>query len=536
MFRVLTCLTSEHDWRLVVLAGLVCFIASIVAISIFHPASVRRARTRLIWLAIAGGAIGYGIWATHFIAMLAYEPGVPTGYGIVLTALSLAAAMLLTSVGFGLAVAHPGRSGALLGGCVIGAGISSMHYLGMWALDVPGYVAWWWQLVALSIVLGLAFAVGALTVAVQEVGRRGTLVAALLLTLAIVSHHFTAMGAVEIVPDPARVHDTLSLSPDFLALVIAGVALSVLSMSFIGVLADRSIAKRTLAFEEIITQLSQAQLQVETSQKELQRQKVRLDTAINNMGAGLCMFDSERRLVICNDLYAKMYRLPPELLRSGTPHTDIIKHRIACGILMGDTSENAAAKMIATLGTLPANEISTRTDELADGRLICVTRQPMPGGGWVATHLDVTEQRRTEARIAYMAQHDALTGLPNRTVLRDRLEQALATTRRGGLSLAVLMLDLDHFKEINDTLGHPVGDSLLKAVAARLRACTRAEAAIARLGGDEFAVIELQTNPIIESSDSCRSDIEVTLRTFRSRRPSSSHEGQYRNCPGATGR
>ena len=90
MFRVLTCLTGEHDWRLVVLAGLVCFAASIVAINIFHRANASQARTRLIWIAIAGAAIGYGIWATHFIAMLAYEPGVPTGYGTVLTALSLA--------------------------------------------------------------------------------------------------------------------------------------------------------------------------------------------------------------------------------------------------------------------------------------------------------------------------------------------------------------------------------------------------------------------------------------------------------------
>src|SRR3569833_659134 len=103
MFRVFSCLTVEHDWRLVLLAGLVCFVASIVAVSIFHRAIATRARTRLIWIAIAGAAIGYGIWATHFVAMLAYEPGVATGYGIVLTSLSLATAMVLTSVGFGVA-------------------------------------------------------------------------------------------------------------------------------------------------------------------------------------------------------------------------------------------------------------------------------------------------------------------------------------------------------------------------------------------------------------------------------------------------
>ena len=123
----------------------------------------------------------------------------------------------------------------------------------------------------------------------------------------------------------------------------------------------------------------------------------------------------------------------------------------------------------------------------------------MPDGGWVATHLDVTEQRRTEAKITHMAQHDALTDLPNRVLLRERLEHALAMTRRGGANLAVLMLDLDRFKEVNDTLGHPAGDALLQAVAARLQGCVRETTLIARLGGDEFAVIEYVENPVVEA-------------------------------------
>src|SRR5438552_12338539 len=119
MFRVLTCLSDQHDWRLVILAGVVCFSASLVAVHIFHRAIATRARTRLVWIFIAGGAIGYGIWATHFIAMLAYDPGVPTGYGIALTALSLAAAMLLTSSGFGFAATVSASWGAPLGGGII---------------------------------------------------------------------------------------------------------------------------------------------------------------------------------------------------------------------------------------------------------------------------------------------------------------------------------------------------------------------------------------------------------------------------------
>ncbi|MFB9266147.1 EAL domain-containing protein [Bradyrhizobium erythrophlei] len=499
MFRIFTCLTGEHDWRLVLLAGLVCFVASIVAVNIFHRATATLAATRLIWIAIAGAAIGYGIWATHFIAMLAYEPGVPTGYGVTLTATSLGAAMLLTSCGFGFAAYDPSRWRAPVGGAIIGAGIASMHYLGMWALEVPGRVAWSMDLVSASIVLGMIFGYAALAIAVRRQDRWGTLAAALLLTLAIVSHHFTAMGAVQIIPDPTRASDALSLSPAFLSVAIAGVALTVLGMSLVGVLADRRLALRTRRFEEIISQLSLARQQVEASQCELQEQKLRLDTAINHMGEGLCMFDAEKRLVVCNDRYAMMYRLPPELLRPGTPHGDIIRHRIANGILKGDTSDSAATRLLATLNALPANEVSSRVDELADGRLICVTRQPMPRGGWVATHLDVTEQRRSAAKIIHMAQHDALTDLPNRVLFRERMEQALADTRCGGRPLAVLMLDLDRFKEVNDTLGHPAGDALLQAVAGRLRECVSETTLIARLGGDEFAVIAYVTDPVSEA-------------------------------------
>ncbi|MGY3032426.1 diguanylate cyclase (GGDEF)-like protein [Bradyrhizobium sp. USDA 4354] len=500
MFRVFSCLATQHDWRLVVLAGLVCFVASIGAVSIFHRAIATRARTRWIWITIAGAAIGYGIWATHFVAMLAYEPGVTTGYGIVLTASSLAAAMLLTSIGFGVAVGTSGRWRAAAGGVIIGGGIASMHYLGMWALEVPGRISWSVDLVLVSIILGMCLGYAALAVALTYQGYRGTLAAAVLLTLAIVSHHFTAMGAVQITPDPTLATDTLSLSPAFLALAIAGVALSVLGMSLIGVLADRRLATRTAKFEEIITQLSVARLQLEDSQKELQEQKLRLDTAINYMVEGLCMFDADKRLVVCNERYARLYRLPPELLRTGTSHSDIIRHRIVKGILKGDPSEGAAEQFISKLAALPFDAVSSRIDEFADGRLICVTRQPMAGGGWVATHLDVTEQRRSEAKIIHMAQHDALTDLPNRVLLRERMEHAIAVTRSGGLDLAVLMLDLDRFKEVNDTLGHPAGDALLRAVAARLRECVTETALIARLGGDEFAVIDYVTSPAVEAA------------------------------------
>src|SRR6266516_4834881 len=227
MFRVFNCLTVEHDWRLVLLAVLICFLTSLAAINLFHRARAASSSTRLAWLATTGITTGCGIWATHFIAMLAYEPGIPVAYNVGLTGLSLMAAAAVTSIGFAVSLAIPGLGAALVGGVVVGAGVGAMHYTGMWALEVPGRVAWDLPLVMSSVGLGMVFGAAALASAVRSDEIRTTLLAALLLTLAIVSHHFTAMGAVEILPDPTRVIDAFSLSPTALALAIANAAVAV---------------------------------------------------------------------------------------------------------------------------------------------------------------------------------------------------------------------------------------------------------------------------------------------------------------------
>ena len=234
----------------------------------------------------------------------------------------------------------------------------------------------------------------------------------------------------------------------------------------------------------------------------LQFQSLRFDTALNNMSQGICMFDAEKRLVVCNDRYAKIYHLPPELLKSGTPHHAIIAHRVACGLLKQER--------LPVLAQPPTNARSCRIDELADGRIICITREPMAGGGWVATHEDITERKRAEAQIAYMAHHDPLTGLPNRTRFAERLEDALTAVGRGA-QLSVLLLDLDHFKHVNDTLGHLIGDELLKAVADRLRSCVRETDTVTRLSGDEFAIIQTAIDQPMDAA-ALASRIQAAIR------------------------
>ncbi len=487
MFRVLTCLTVQHDWRLVSLAGLVCFISSIVAVNIFHHALASRGRTRAIWIAIAGGAFGYAIWATHFIAMLAYDPGIGTGYSITLTALSLVAAMAVTSVGFATAADNPGGWGATIGGGSIGAGIASMHYLGMWALEVPGRVRWQGELVVSSIALGVIFGIAALLIALRFRGKVWTIVAACLLTLAIVSHHFTAMGAVEILPDPQRLFNSLSLSPNVLALAIAGVALSVLGMSLVGAMADRRLATRTDNFTKIIAELSHAQQQVRASEKELTDQRFWLNTAINNMSQGLLLFDASERMVVCNRRYIEMYGLSPEIVQPGCTLRDLISHRQQTGSFTGDVETYRSA----LLYDLARQEQSRMLFESPDGRSIRIVNQPLSDGGWLATHDDITAQRQSEARISYLAHHDMLTGLANRAALAQKIEEAAARQHRSGIPFSVLLLDLDRFKYVNDTLGHSAGDILLQEVASRLKRCLRETDAIGRLGGDEFAIVQV---------------------------------------------
>jgi diguanylate cyclase (GGDEF)-like protein len=218
---------------------------------------------------------------------------------------------------------------------------------------------------------------------------------------------------------------------------------------------------------------------------KLMTQNLRFDAALNNMPHGLAMFDGAERLVVSNRRYAEMYGMTAGEVQPGTPLRQIIDRRIAQGIYAGPCPQEHIREHIG-----PATTASIRIQELSDGRSIVIARQPMADGGWVITHEDITERRRAESQIAHMAMHDALTDLPNRVMLRESLELAISRVKRGEV-VALHYIDLDHFKAVNDTLGHLFGDELLKAVADRLRGCVRETDTIARLGGDEFAVIEM---------------------------------------------
>ena len=217
------------------------------------------------------------------------------------------------------------------------------------------------------------------------------------------------------------------------------------------------------------------------------KEELLLQTVLNNMSQGVLMFDSETRLIFCNQRYVELYGLSQEIVQPGCLLRDLLVHRLDVGSFAGDIEEYIGRLKEGIVEGKTFNQVAN----LPDGRAFSVVNKPLSGGGWLATHEDITERQRSEDRIAHMARHDALTDLPNRVLLLEQLNHEIKRVKRGEC-LAVLCLDLDHFKSVNDALGHHIGDELLKLVGERLRGCTRELDIVARMGGDEFAIIMTQ--------------------------------------------
>jgi diguanylate cyclase (GGDEF)-like protein len=438
----------------------VCLLASAAAISLFHRARAASGGARVSWIALDAVVAGCGIWATHFIAMQAYGPGAGGAYNIPVTVLSLIFAIAVTFIGLGISVSATRTILVALGGAIVGSGVAAMHYTGMMAFEIPAHVGWATGTVTVSILLGIVFGSFALVVAGRRDSISNALGATVLMTVAIVTHHFTAMGALELTPDPAIIISGLSIPRATLSLLTASAAAAIIAIALAAALLDRR------------------------AKGELGRQQVVLDSALENMSQGLCMFDAHGKIMLFNERYAAMLRRT-DIALIGRFLVDVLREEQAKGQWQGDADEFFATLVADAREGRTTSQVVNRF-----GRSIRVVNQPMQGGGWVATFEDITEWLEAQAKISHMASHDALTGLPNRVLFHEQLEQGL---RRAGSNdqLAVLCLDLDHFKDINDSLGHPIGDALLKEVGRRLKATVGDNDTVARLGGDEFAVVQI---------------------------------------------
>jgi diguanylate cyclase (GGDEF)-like protein/PAS domain S-box-containing protein len=448
MLTVLGCIAFEHDIRLVLLAAAVCVMACWTTLSLLPRAEADR-RVRDAWLLGTGFAFGSGVWATHFIAELAFRSSLPIGFAPTETAISLGVAIAGSVVGFGLVLSRPGSMiMAGTGGAVVGVAIGAMHFIGMAALRFPGVLSWNFHFVLAAILIGVAFSILAMVVLRLVSGLKGRIAAATLLALAILGLHFTAMAAVSLTPMAIPVPSFL-LSGTLLAVIVAAVALPILLLGLAGAAFDQESARRSDVAAERLRRFADATFEGILFHR---------DGVITDVNAVLSRLRGERAEEMVGQ---RLDSLLPALADRGAR----------------GPFEPFETELRACDGATTPVEIQSRTIE-GDGDLAVVVVR------------DISERQEQARKIQFLAHYDVLTGLPNRVLFNDRLSSALAMSQRSGNRAALLCLDLDGFKMVNDGLGHPAGDRLLVAVGRRLSAELREVDTAARLGGDEFAIVQ----------------------------------------------
>ena len=450
MFKVYNCIATEHDLRLVVLAALVCVLASFAAIDLLRYARKSRGHMRSAWLLVSAISTGFGIWATHFVAMLAFTPGIPSGYNILLTVLSLVAAIFLTGAGLAVSLIPHWRHGAWIGGAIVAGGIAAMHYTGMAAFEIAGSILWDPVLVVASILIGALIGAAALPVGLYGQTAKWKAGGAVLLTLAICSHHFTAMGAVSIIPDPTMEVSQSALPAAWLAVGVAIASIAIIGLALAAVVLDIRENRRSALEIDHMRDLANASVE------------------------GLLVCDEEV-IVSVNTSFTTL---------TGLSTADLI----------GTKLERCFPDLDARDKLLSGSNETIETDlRLPDGSTTPVELllRPIVFAGrphHVVAVRDLKARKEAEQHIYFLAHHDALTSLPNRSHFNARVDQEIAALTTGK-KLAVICFDLDKFKEVNDLFGHAAGDKMLQAVASRVTAVLGERQILARLGGDEFAVL-----------------------------------------------
>ncbi|MFD2238636.1 bifunctional diguanylate cyclase/phosphodiesterase [Aureimonas populi] len=406
---------------------------------------------RIGWMALVATTAGLGVWTTHFIAMLGYRPDLLFGFDGWVTAGSALIGVVFVGMPVALSGCTSRRFLRIALGAVAGLGTGAMHFAGMAALrgcvieHAPDGVI-------LALTVSALLMAAALGVPRSLPGRT---IAAALFVAAVCSVHFTSLAHARIVSVvPLR----NAVDPTTLGIVI----LSVVSVFFLGAFMWLASATRIEANRRTDMRL--------------------LSTALHNMSNGLMLVDEDGRIRIVNERMLEFLNLRRFKDDIGLPWRDYVRRM---GVQLRWSPRWEAGVVANYEHWMSATEATVTEHALRDGRILKIACKPLGGGGAVFTYDDVTTERSVQRQVAHMAFHDALTGLPNRRTFQDRLTGILA----GDGTVSLLMIDLDRFKQVNDTLGHAVGDDLLVEVARRLREATGVEDFVARLGGDELAVL-----------------------------------------------
>ncbi|MBE7186419.1 MAG: EAL domain-containing protein, partial [Methylobacterium mesophilicum] len=455
MPSVLTCLGTSHDTPTLLTAAAVCLVGVCGSFSLAQHAGRSEGRARRNWAAVSIAAAGCTAWATHMIALLAYQPGMQSGFEPFLTALSLVLVVLGIGAGMSMTVGRRSRSRRFAGGIVIGVSIATLHYLGQAAYVVRGQIQWDYSLIAFSLLAGLPL-FGLSVLIAGERNRRMRPLGAPLLVLSIAILHLSGMAALQFNFDPRLQLPSSTVSPRVLAPIVATISLALLIAAIVGL-------RLTLH-----------------ARAALRRERLRLGELANLALEGLAICEGDK-IVTANDSLARLCDMRRE-------------------DLVGRT-------LTALVSGLNPSELPER--EEADAELLSATGKATPVrvlrsevrlGGRPQTIIAFRDQRerlKSEERIRTLAFSDPLTGLANRVRFHDALAEQVAAHRVSLAPFTLLLLDLDGFKAVNDAFGHIGGDEVLRTVAERVRAAVAEEHMVARLGGDEFAVlIEGNADPL----------------------------------------
>jgi len=452
VLKTLTCLATEHDLRLVLVAGLVCFGGCFTTFRLYSR--MRNTSThgvRAAWILLTGLVAGCSVWATHFIAMISYSTGLKAGFMPIGTLASLLIAGVFMACAFGAAATARGVAGKVAGGVLAAQGVGAMHYAGMSAYVTQGTLTWDLPTVAVSLALGAIGGVGAMFAAGQARTLSAQLLGGLVLTLGIVSLHFTAMGAITVIPDAS-----VEVPPQLLSSVMMTLSVALI-VSLI-----------------ILGGLGAVLIEGGANDQALVRTRRLADAAYEGI-----VVTRAGRIQDANAAFCALAAADVAELVGLDLTTDMLTFDDAGGSTLDTRRE----------GRLRPRDGGAAIPIEAFGRVLEAGGDQ--GDFMVLAVRDLRERRSAEEKIRYLAEHDGLTGLANRTVMQARLSQALEQAASAGERLAVICVDLDHFKEANDLHGHLAGDAILQETARRLQAAVEAPSFAARLGGDEFVIVQI---------------------------------------------
>ena len=463
--------------NLIVLSVLIAMFGSFTALS--HAERMRESsgRPAAAWMLAGGVTLGMAIWSMHFIGMLAFHLPIPIAYDSFLTFVSVLPAIAAALLGFYL-LRNPKLElkKIVIGGFFMGLGITAMHYTGMAALKMQPAVSYNLTIFSLSIVIAITAATGALLIVYigEKTGLHPLLqhlLGAVIMGFAIAGMHYTAMAGAIFVPGSICSIGGLQIEPHLLALIVTSGCFLLFSSGGFANLLDRHTALDNIQRAHAQLEANQAELHIAASAFEVQE--------------GVMVTDANYVILRVNKSFAKLTGYSAKEILGKTTEMLISEHH-------DEHFYQDILKALRQKNSWTGEVWSKRKDGVINPYRLTITAVTNLTGqiaNFVAAISDIREFKEAQERILLLAFHDPLTQLPNRRLLQDRLQQAIASSVRNQHHGAVIFIDLDHFKTLNDTLGHNFGDMLLVEVAHRLQGGVREGDTVTRLGGDEFVVV-----------------------------------------------